>query len=214
MTKRNGPRILLVDDQVLFVESLRCVLEDHSDDLEVVGVARDGNEAVHLAMKLQPEIILMDVRMPNLDGVQATRRIHELYPKMKIVMLTTFDDDNYVEVALRFGAVGYLLKNIPPRELIGAVRAVMDGVAPVSPEVLARVMARGGDRDVPQADAVLEQLTRREREILQLVLDAFENQEIARELGISEQTVKNHVHNLYAKLGVSNRVQLIKALKG
>jgi DNA-binding NarL/FixJ family response regulator len=206
-------RVLLADDQILFVESLKCVLEDRAEDIEVVGVAHDGNEALYLAMKLQPDVILMDVRMPVLDGVQATRRIHELYPRARIVMLTTFDDDDYVQVALKFGAVGYLLKNIPPDELMGAVRAVMSGVSAMSPEVLTRATGRGDSAAPAETDAVLEHLTRREREILELVIDAMENSEIAGHLGISEQTVKNHVHNLYEKLGVGNRLQLIKVLK-
>jgi DNA-binding NarL/FixJ family response regulator len=206
-------RVLLADDQILFVESLKCVLEDRAEDIEVVGVAHDGNEALYQAIKLRPDVILMDVRMPVLDGVQATRRIHELYPRARIVMLTTFDDDDYVQVALRFGAVGYLLKNIPPDELMGAVRAVMSGVSAMSPEVLTRATGRGDSAAATETDAVLEHLTRREREILELVIDAMENSEIAGHLGISEQTVKNHVHNLYEKLGVGNRLQLIKVLK-
>lgn len=206
-------RTLLVDDQVLFVESLKCVLEERAEDVSVVGVARDGHEAVHLAMKLQPDVILMDVRMPRLDGVEATRRIHELYPRIKIVMLTTFDDDDYVEVALKLGAIGYLLKNIPPDELIRSLRAVRSGVTQISPEIVAKLVTRtDGGRDLEPASA-LESLTRREREILELLLDAWENREIAEHLGLSDQTVKNHVHSLYEKLGVSNRVQLIKVLR-
>lgn len=213
----NSPRccrILLADDQVLFVESLKCVLEERAQDMEVVGIARDGNEAVFLAMKLQPDVILMDVRMPKLDGVQATRKIHELYPRISIVMLTTFDDDDYVEIALKFGATGYLLKNIPPEELILAVRSVRSGLTQISPEVVKRLLVRRqqGEAEPLGAPAVIETLTHREREILELVINAFENRQIAQHLGITEQTVKNYVHSLYEKLGVSNRIQLIKVL--
>lgn len=213
----NSPRccrILLADDQVLFVESLKCVLEERAQDMEVVGIARDGNEAVFLAMKLQPDIILMDVRMPKLDGVQATRKIHELYPRISIVMLTTFDDDDYVEIALKFGATGYLLKNIPPEELILAVRSVRSGLTQISPEVVKRLLVRRqqGEAEPLGAPDVIETLTHREREILELVVNAFENRQIAQHLGITEQTVKNYVHSLYEKLGVSNRIQLIKVL--
>ncbi len=203
-------RVLLVDDQVLFVESLKCVLEEHAKDIEVVGVAHDGKEAIELAIRLQPEVVLMDVRMPRMDGVQATREIHGLYPRMKIVMLTTFEDDDYFQVALRFGAIGYLLKNIPPDELIRSLRAIRSSVAQVAPAMMKSFLRLEEDGGRPMA--ILESLTTREKEILELLVDARENRDIARMLGISEQTVKNHVHNLYEKLGVSNRVQLIKAM--
>jgi DNA-binding NarL/FixJ family response regulator len=207
-------RVLLADDQLLFVESLKCVLEERARDFDLVGVAHDGEEAVRLAMELQPDVVLMDVRMPRLDGVQATRRLHELYPRMKIVMLTTFDDDDYIEVALKFGAIGYLLKNIPPEDLIRAVRAVHGGVTQMAPEVVEKLLSRqrAGAGAPPEAPAVLETLTRREKEILVLVREACDNRQIAARLGVSEQTVKNHMHSLYEKLGVPNRLQLIKVL--
>ncbi len=211
MSDRDRLRVLLVDDQVLFVESLKCVLEEKARDIDVVGVAHDGTEAIELAITLQPEVVLMDVRMPRMDGVQATREIHRLYPRMKIVMLTTFEDDDYFRVALEFGAIGYLLKNIPPQELIQSIRAIRTSVAQVSPEMMKRLVHREG---VPTTGplAVLESLTPREKEILELLLDALENRDIAQKLGISEQTVKNHVHNLYDKLDVSSRIQLIKVM--
>ncbi len=210
---REHLRVLLVDDQVLFVESLKCVLEEKARDIEVVGVAHDGKEAIELAITLQPEVVLMDVRMPRMDGVQATREIHQLYPKMKIVMLTTFEDDDYFQVALKFGAIGYLLKNIPPEELIQSIRAIRTSVAQVSPEMMKRLVRRESAEAAPEGPlAVLESLTPREKEILELLLEALENRDIAQKLGISEQTVKNHVHNLYEKLDVSNRIQLIKVM--
>lgn len=206
-------KLLLVDDQVLFVESLRCVLEDHARDIEVVGVAQDGEEAVACCMKLRPDIILMDVRMPRMDGVQATRRIHEMYPRIKIVMLTTFSDDDYYKVAMRFGAVGYLLKNIPPNELIRSLRAVRQSASLISPEIVKKLIAEDGEEPVAEEGAAFcESLTVREKEILNLILDAYENSQIAAHLGVSPQTVKNHIHNLYEKLGVSNRIQLIKVM--
>lgn len=199
-------RVLLVDDQILFVESLRCVLEDRTHDMEIIGIAHDGNEAVLATMKLKPDVILMDVRMPGIDGVQATREIHRLYPEVKILMLTTFQDDDYVKVALQYGALGYLLKNIQPEELIRAIRSVRHSVTQIAPEVLARLV--GG---IPsEGPAVLEALTPREKEILELCLRALGNQAIAAALNVSEQTVKNHIHNLYAKLGVASRLELLK----
>jgi len=207
-------RVLLVDDQILFVESLKCVLEEHAPDIEVVGVAHDGEEAVALCRTARPHIVLMDVRMPKMDGVQATRAIHAAHPDVKIVMLTTFADDDYYKVALKCGAVGYLLKNIPPDELIRSIRAVKNSITQISPEIVDKLIERGagGAEDVEGPDAFCESLTGREREILELVLTARDNREIASHLGVSEQTVKNHVHNLYEKLGVSNRLQLIKVM--
>jgi DNA-binding NarL/FixJ family response regulator len=203
-------RLLLVDDQVLFVESLKCVLEEHAADIDIVGTAYDGEEAVALARKLNPDLVLMDVRMPKMDGVQATRRIREWNPKARIVMLTTFDDDEYVDIAMKFGAAGYLLKNIPPDELIRSIRAVRSSIAQISPEIVRRLLSKPDSAGA--RPPVAERLTLREREILDLIVEAKENREIAGQLGVSEQTVKNHVHNLYEKLGVSNRLQLIKAL--
>jgi DNA-binding NarL/FixJ family response regulator len=212
MAREVRQRLLLVDDQVLFVESLKCVLEEHASDIEVVGVAHDGEEAVALCMKLRPDIILMDVRMPMMDGVQATRAIHEMYPRIKIVMLTTFADDDYYKVAMKFGAVGYLLKNIPPDELIRSIRAIKSSITQVSPEIMEKLI--GGGESLPESGdaAVIETLTVREKEILQLIIDAYENRQIAEHLGVSLQTVKNHIHNLYEKLGVGSRLQLIKVL--
>lgn len=201
-------KVLLVDVQILFVESLRCVLEDRTDDLEIVGIAHDGNEAVLAAMKHRPDVILMDVRMPGMDGVLATREIHRLYPQIRILMLTTFQDDEYVKVALQHGALGYLLKNIQPAELIRSIRTVRQTVAQISPEIMSRLV--GGAR--PSAQAFLEGLTPREKDVLQLCLRALDNQTIAQSLGLSEQTVKNHIHNLYSKLGVSSRLELLHLL--
>ncbi len=214
MTDGARVRLLLADDQVLFVESLKCVLEERAQDFEVVGIARDGEEAVSLAASLAPDVILMDVRMPRMDGVVATRKIHEVAPRTQIVMLTTFDDDDYVEVALKHGAIGYLLKNIPPDELIRALRSVRSGITQISPEIVEKLIvrrdqAKSGVGARPQKG---EPLTRREREILDLVVAAYENHQIAERLGISEQTVKNYVHCIYEKLGVANRIQLMKSV--
>jgi DNA-binding NarL/FixJ family response regulator len=211
MGAESRQRLLLVDDQVLFVESLKCVLEEHAQDIEVVGVAYDGEEAVRGCMKLQPDLVLMDVRMPKMDGVQATRRIHEMYPRLKIVMLTTFADDDYYKVALKFGAVGYLLKNIPPDELICSIRAMRRAIPQIAPEIIDKFVGAGTSPET--GDVICESLTSREREILELLLDAYENKQIASHFGVSEQTVKNHIHNIYEKLGVSSRIQLIKTMR-
>ncbi len=213
-------RVLLADDQVLFVESLRTVLETRATDFEVVGVALSGREAIRLVVEKQPDIILMDVRMPDMDGVEATKIIHEAYPDIHVLMLTTFDDDVYVVEALNHGAAGYLLKDIPPEELIVSLRAVCSGSVIISPQVANKVLrAREGDtapdegetRPAPSADnPFLRFLSRREVEILRLIGEGADNTLIARKLSIAEQTVKNHVSVIYSKLHVHNRMQAMK----
>ncbi len=219
-------RVLLVDDQVLFVESLRTVLETRAKDFEVVGVALNGREAIRLVVEKQPDVILMDVRMPDMDGVEATKIIHEAYPHIHVLMLTTFDDDVYVVEALNHGAAGYMLKDIPPNELIVSLRAVCNGSIIISPQVANKVLKiREGDsrpdedpRASPAAESsFLRYLSRRETEILRLIGEGADNTLIARKLSIAEQTVKNHVSVIYSKLNVHNRMQamrLANSLKG
>jgi DNA-binding NarL/FixJ family response regulator len=204
-----------VEDQKLFAESLRYVLSYRAEDMEIIGIARNGKEALELIRGRKPHIVLMDVRMPEMDGVQTTRVLHEMHPEIKILMLSTFQDDDYVRQAMRYGAVGYLLKNISPDEVARAIRAVMAGIMQISPAV-ARSLMRTDHEHLPAIDeelaAVVDGLTKREREVLALIAAANENNEIARTLGVSEQTARNYVHNLYSKLGVSNRTQLQKLL--
>ncbi len=220
-------RVLLVDDQVLFVESLRTVLETRAADFEVVGVALSGREAIRLVVEQHPDIILMDVRMPDMDGVEATRIIHEAYPDIHVLMLTTFDDDVYVVEALNHGAAGYMLKDIPPEDLIVSLRAVSSGSIIISPQV-ANKMLRNRESDAPAEEGVetrtpassesfLRYLSRREIEILRLIGQGADNVLIAKKLSIAEQTVKNHVSVIYSKLHVHNRMQAMKlanTLKG
>ncbi len=203
--------VLLVDDQQLYVLSLRYVLEEKAADIEVLGIASNGAEAVRMAGDLRPEVILMDVRMPEMDGVEATRRILETAPETKIVMLTTFDDDEYVHDAIGHGAVGYVLKNIPPEDLISCIRAASRGIAQFSPDI-ARKLNRGPASivDLPRLEPQFEGLTPRERDVVQLLLRAYDNRSIARRLNVSDQTVKNYIHSVYEKLGVSGRTALIK----
>jgi DNA-binding NarL/FixJ family response regulator len=217
----NKTRVLLVDDQVLFVESLRTVLETRAADFEVVGVALSGREAIRLVVEKQPDIILMDVRMPDMDGVEATKIIREAYPDIHVLMLTTFDDDVYVVEAMNHGAAGYLLKDIPPEELIVSLRAVCSGSIIISPQVANKVLrTREGDasaeegaeaRAVPSGEnAFLRFLSKREIEILRLIGEGADNVLIAKKLSIAEQTVKNHVSVIYSKLHVHNRMQAMK----
>lgn len=211
-------RVLIVDDQKLFADSLTIVLDaDSSDDIHVVGTALDGATALEMTKELTPDVVLMDVHMPGIDGVDATRMIHEQFPCVRIVMLTTFDDDVYVHDAIENGAVGYLLKDIDVAELATAIRAVHAGSFLVSPSVGARLATGGGSSDhlaVPsRADRIMKEfsdLTRREAEVLLLVVDSFDNYEIAERLGIAEQTVKNYTSTVYAKLGVRDRIHAVR----
>lgn len=201
-------RLLLVDDQRLFVESLKTVLDLTTQDMQVVGIASNGEEAVRLADELDPDMILMDVRMPVMDGVEATRRIAASHPEMRIVMLTTFDNDDYVHDALRSGARGYILKNIPPEELLASIRAVYTGGVHVSDRVASRIVgssARGQEVASP-----FQVLTSREREVVDAIALAYSNRQIAARLHVSEQTVKNAITRIYAKLGVDSRSHLMR----
>lgn len=214
-------RVLLADDQVLFVESLRTVLETRADDIEVVGIALSGREAVRMVTELHPDVILMDVRMPDIDGVEATKIIREAYPESNVMMLTTFDDDAYVVEALNHGAAGYVLKDIPPNELIVSLRAVFNGSVIISPSVANKLLRmRDGEKRVAGAheeragssgkNSFLRYLSKREIEILKLIGKGYDNTLIARKLSIAEQTVKNHVSVIYSKLNVHNRIQVMK----
>jgi DNA-binding NarL/FixJ family response regulator len=208
-------KIVLVDDQTLFVESLKTVLETRADDLQVVGVANDGKRGVEVVAETSPDIVLMDVRMPLMNGVESTKLIKESYPDVRVLMLTTFDDDQYVVEALRLGAVGYLLKNMPPAELISAIRAVYEGGVLISPQVANKLLglitnAQSKVEELPEDDterSLVNQLSSREKEILQLMAEGLDNKEIAGKLYIAEQTVKNYVSIIYSKLGVRDRVQ-------
>ncbi|MCP4358290.1 MAG: response regulator transcription factor [Chloroflexi bacterium] len=203
-------RILLVDDQALFREGLHTLISVQAD-MEVVGEAGNGQEAVMAVAKLNPDVVLMDLRMPVLDGVAATRQITADYPQTRVIILTTFDEDEYVFDGLRAGAVGYLLKDVPSAKLYEAIRTTASGQSFLQPSVAAKVVAefaRMGERPSshPQSDLV-ESLSNRELEILQLVATGASNREIGNQLYIAEGTVKNHVTNILGKLGVRDRTQ-------
>jgi len=202
-------KILLVDDQPLFREGLRTVLSLHSD-FEVVGEAANGSEAIRLTRSLLPSVVLMDLQMPILDGVSATRRLHEEQPSCRVIVLTTFDDDEMVFDGLRAGAVGYLLKDVPSEKLAEAIRAAARGESFLQPSVAAKVVAefaRLSGRTAAVMESLIEPLSERELEILRLIARGTSNREIASGLFIAEGTVKNHVTNILAKLGVRDRTQ-------
>jgi DNA-binding NarL/FixJ family response regulator len=204
-------RVLLVDDEALVRGGLRMILES-AEDLEVVGEADDGSKAVEAVQQHRPDVVLMDVRMPGLDGLAAAAAILRLADPPRVVMLTTFDLDSYVFAALAAGASGFLLKDTPPRDLIAAVRVVAAGEAMLSPAVTRKLIGHfadsGGTTRRDAAAARVKGLTEREAEVLLAVGRGRSNAEIGRDLYLSEATVKAHVSRLLAKLDAANRVQV------
>jgi DNA-binding NarL/FixJ family response regulator len=202
-------RVLLADDQALVRSGFRLILETR-DDLEVVGEAEDGREAVDLARRLRPDVILMDVRMPNVDGVEATRRLGALGSPARVLILTTFDLDEYVYEAIRAGAAGFLLKDVQPAQLVDAVRVVAAGEALLAPTVTRRLLDHFAAQ-LPSADPPpeLARLTERELEILTLLAEGLSNAELAERLFLSETTVKTHVSSVLRKLDLRDRVQAV-----
>ena len=201
--------ILLVDDQPLFREGLRTLLSVQPD-LKVVGEAGDGEEAIKLCRTLKPAVVLMDLQMPVLDGVEATRRLHHEQPDSRVIVLTTFDDDEMVFDGLRAGALGYLLKDAPSEKLAEAIRAAARGESFLQPSIAAKVVAefaRLTKKRSPPAQALIEPLSEREQEILALIATGATNREIGNQLFLAEGTVKNHVTNVLGKLGVRDRTQ-------
>lgn len=208
MTANEPIRVLLVDDQALFREGLATLLSVH-DDLEVIGEAGHGQEAVELTEQLQPQVVLMDLRMPVLGGVEATRRILARRPEVRVIVLTTFDDDDDVFEALRLGAAGYLLKDSPSAKLVEAIRAAARGESFLQPSIAAKVLAEFSrleprHRPSPQLP---DPLSGRELSILGLLARGATNKEIATTLHLAEGTVKNYVTTILGKLGVSDRTQ-------
>jgi DNA-binding NarL/FixJ family response regulator len=202
--------VLLCDDQALVRSGFRMILEAR-DDFDVVGEAGNGREAVELAAVTSPDVILMDVRMPELDGVEATRLILEGGSRARVLILTTFDLDEYVVRAIRAGASGFLLKDAPPQQLVDAVRVVAAGEALLAPTVTRRLLDRFAEGLAPPSTVSLDALTEREREILTLVAQGLSNAEIAERLVVGESTVKTHVSSVLRKLQLRDRVQAVIA---
>jgi DNA-binding NarL/FixJ family response regulator len=203
-------RVLLADDQELFREGVRLILE-MAQDISVVGEAADGFEAVHQARVLKPDVVLMDVRMPRLDGLEATRRILAERSKARVIVLTTFDLDEYVYAAMKAGASGFLLKDLRRDQLIDAIRTAAAGDALLAPAVIRRLIERFCG-EPPPADGLPEsmaELTARELEVLKLVARGLSNRQIGESLFLSDATVKTHLAHVYAKLSVRDRVQAV-----
>jgi DNA-binding NarL/FixJ family response regulator len=203
-------RILIADDQALVRGGLRMIL-DAQPDLQVVGEAADGREALQRARELTPDLVLMDVRMPELDGLETTRHLLGRDPSAKVVVLTTFDLDDYVYEAIRAGASGFLLKSAPPQQLVAGIRTVMAGDALLAPEITRRLLDRFVSRP-PRSGGTppaLAELSPRELEVLRLIAEGRSNSEIAADLFLSEATVKTHVTHILTKLRLRDRVQAV-----
>lgn len=210
----NPIRLMIVDDQKLMREGLRTLLELEGG-FEIVAEAGDGQAALDAYAKLQPDVALMDIRMPGMDGVEATRRLHEKWSNARVIILTTFNDDAYVFEALRVGALGYLLKDLSGHELANAVQTVANGGVLIDPSVACKVVAEFA-RLTPSArpinDGLPDPLTERELDVLRLLAEGMSNREIGNKLSLTEGTVKNYVTNVLQKIGARDRTQA--ALRG
>ncbi len=207
----NKIRVLLVDDHPIVREGLRSLLEAQ-EGIEVVAEATDGREGMHRALDMLPDIVLMDIRMPEMDGVEATRQIKVRAPDVKVIVLTSYDDDQQVFEAIRAGASGYVLKDVHPDKLLTAIQAVADGYSLMSPPIARKVQAEFQRVTRPSGGAAGEEvisLTPRESEVLGLIARGHNNREIATALSISEKTVKTHVSNIFAKLQITDRSQAV-----
>ena len=210
-----GIRVLLVDDQRLFVESLRTLINTYSDDIDVVDIAFNGFEAIEAVDRTKPDIILMDIYMPKMNGVEAGKQILKKYPEIKIMMLATYGKDELVVEALREGASGYLLKDISPTELIACIRALNEGAVQISPSVASSLV--GQIFEVDRVEFEMKKsfewyttLSKKEKEIFALIATGYDNTQIAEKMYIAEQTVRNYVSNIYSKLGIKDRFQIIQ----
>ena len=203
-------KLLLADDQELVREGFRAILQAEPD-IDVVGVASEGAEAVELARTVRPDVVLMDIRMPGVDGIEATRRLARLVDPPRVLILTTFDLDEYVYEALRAGAGGFLLKAVPRDQLVGGIRIVARGEALLAPALTRRLIERYVRRPAPDdaAARALGELTAREEEVLRLVARGHSNAALAAELFLSEATVKTHIAHILTKLNLRDRVQLV-----
>ena len=203
-------RVLLVDDQGLFREALATLLGLHSQ-LEIVGEAGDGEAGVALAQTLRPDVVLMDLRMPGMSGVEATRRLRSLVPEARVLVLTTFEDDDEVLAAIEAGAAGYMLKASPAEKLVEAICTVMRGGSPLEPSVASKVMAELARLSRRQSEErcqrLADPLSARELEVLRALCEGLSNKEIGSKLGLTEGTVKNHMTQVLSKLGVLDRTQ-------
>ena len=199
-------KLLLCDDQSVIRDGLEMLL-NLEKDFQVVGGAQDGAEAVELAAQKQPDLILMDLKMPIMNGIEATREIHAKFPKIKILVLTTYDDDEWVFDAIRAGASGYLLKDTPRQKIVEAIHGTLKGKSFVDPAIAGKLLNQVASKQTQPASMLTDKLTERELDVLRLIAKGINNSEIANQLHLSEGTVRNHVSAILEKLGVSDRTQ-------
>lgn len=199
-------KILLCDDQAVIRDGLELLL-NLEKDFEVVGLAQDGAEAVDIVKQKQPDLVLMDLNMPIMNGIEATREIHAKFPNIKILVLTTYDDDEWVFDAVRAGASGYLFKDTPRQKIVEAIRGTMDGKSFLDPAVAGKLMNQVASKQTQPTSILADKLTERELDVLRLIAKGINNSEIAAQLHLSEGTVRNHVSAILDKLGVSDRTQ-------
>jgi DNA-binding NarL/FixJ family response regulator len=199
-------RVLICDDQIVVCEGLRAILST-VEDIEVVGMAADGAQAIEMTDKLQPDVVLMDLKMPIMNGIQATRTIRARYPKIRVLVLTTYDFDEWVFDAIRSGAAGYLLKDTPRELLVAAIHGTASGKSYVDPSVAGKLLDQISRGTAVPDPALAGLLSERERDVLKLVARGFSNTDIAQRLFLSEGTVRNYVSSIFTKLGVSDRTQ-------
>lgn len=209
-------RVILIDDQVLFVESLKTLLATSYPDIEVVGSYYSAQEALDQLHTVDPQVVVLDMRMPQITGAEACRLLLQKRPKLHVMILTTFDNDEYVLEALKAGAEGYLLKDVNPSFLVDAIRSISGGGVLMSPGVAKKVVSRVDQQEArtePDEDDPFFQLSNKEREILRLVGEGYSNKEIAAHVFMAEQTVKNYLSSIYSRLGVHDRAHAILMLK-
>jgi DNA-binding NarL/FixJ family response regulator len=213
-------KILLADDQPIFTQSLKTWISNYIDDIEIAGIAANGKEAVEMTRTLKPDVIVMDVYMPVMNGVEATKEIMQEFPKEKIIILSTYDEDELVREALLAGAAGYLLKHISPTELVICIRALETGQLQISPDVAKHLIRKQyveekdkNEDDKPNPESKFQwyrTLSKREREIFALIATGYDNDKIADILYLSEKTVRNHISIIYSKLEVKDRFEIIR----
>ena len=199
-------KVLICDDQVIVCEGLAKILSS-APDIEVVGIAHDGAEALELTESSQPDLVLMDLKMPVMNGIIATRKIREKFPHIYVLILTTYDDDEWLFDAVRSGAAGYLLKDTPPSNLIASIKGTVEGKTFLDPQVAGKVLERYTSRPAPKASPTTIQFSERELAVLKLLAQGLSNVDIAQQLFLTEGTVRNYTSDIFKKLGVSDRTQ-------
>jgi len=201
--------VVIADDHTLVREGTKQMLEGQSG-IEIVGEASDGEQAIRLAATLKPDVILMDIAMPGVNGIEATRRIKQEWPRISVLVLTAYDDDQYIDALLDAGAAGYLLKNVSAEELARSVRAVAEGESVLHPDVASKVFKRLTSRERPESEEGLtDALTERESTVLRIAAKGLSNKMIAKELSLSDRTVQVHLSNIFGKLGVASRTEAV-----